>query len=208
MRQLIYPVKWEIDEDWPESGNKYKYNCIDKATLDLIANQKEVYLIMWWDNRRYTNFYDVVKGTFYRGEYGVVNFSGEMVKASKNYKKFMRARNNYNSVWCNDDWMPAVGWGEFHECFGIELTEDNKLTALVFDNEQEALDALDKWYGFLEKKSEETTKEFFASEDTKKDFKERLISIQNVINNIDETQIAEYWNFIDKLYWNNKEFRK
>ena len=51
-------------------------------------------------------------------------------------------------------------------------------------------------------------KSFFASEDTKKDFNEMINSIKNVINNIDETQIAEYWNFIDKLYWNNQEFRK
>ena len=162
MRQLIYPVDLDIDENWPESGNKYKYNCVDKATLDLIDSQKEVYLIMWWDNIRYTNFYDVVKGTFYRGNYGVVNFRGEMVKASKNYKKFMRSRNNYNSVWLDGDWLPAAGWGEFHECFGLKLTENNKLTALVFDNEQETLDALDKWYNFLEKKDEETTKEFFC----------------------------------------------
>lgn len=157
MKHLIYPVNWTIDNNWPQSGNKYKYNCIDQATLDLINSQKEVYLIWWWYNRRHNNFYDVVKGTFYRGDYGVVTFIGEILKSSRNYKKFVKSH-GYDSVY-GDNWLPAVHLGEFHELIGIEMDEHNKLTALVIDNEQEALDLLNRWYDFLDNKYKESTKE-------------------------------------------------
>ena len=207
MRQLIYPVDWDIDENWPHSGKKYKYNCVDKATLDLIDSQNEVYLIFWWYNRRNTDFYDVAKGTFYRGEYGVVNFSGNIVKSSRNYRKYVRSQ-KWDSVWLNGDWLPAADWREFHEFLGIEMTDENKLTALVFDNEQEALNCLNEWYEFMEKKNKESNEKFFSDENTKKTFNERLNSIKNVINSIDEAKIKEYWGFIDKIYWDHPEFRK
>ena len=151
MKYLIYPCDWEIDDNWPQSGNKYKYNCKDKATLDLIASEKQVYIIWWWHNRQYHNFYDVVKGTFYRGDYGVVKFTGEMLPNSKNYKKYKKK--GWTSVW-GDDWLPSTSWGDFHECLGLEFNEHTKLTCLVFDNEQEALECLDKWYYFLENKGQ------------------------------------------------------
>ena len=132
MRKLIYPCDYEFHDNWEEIGlhSPYTYDSTDKDTLNSLG--KEYYVICGPHSAR-SSKYRICKGVFHKSSLYGICFSGYEV--DKNDKRI--------SGCGPDSYCPRYTWEDFLEFLDIPIISQNKLTALIFDNYNEAKQCLD-----------------------------------------------------------------
>ena len=200
MKKLI-SSKFTYYDDFYEGDNMKKYR--DQGIYEpYIPNEEwmnelgnEYYMIWAPQTNRRTKL-EVVKGKIGRGIYG----APWIISAKYLDKPFKGAGWN--------KYFPRYCWGDAYEFMSIPLTEDNKLGCLVFDNEQEAREFCDAYNEWKENKNKKRIKDHLNSPEVKKEFKDYLEKVKNLINNIDENDSEHYYGMIKDIYWSDERFRK
>lgn len=95
---------------------------------------------------------------------------------------------------------------------GIKLTDDNKLSCLVFDNEQEAREYCKKYNEWNENKAKKENEDILKSDWYRKRETKRLNLLKEFVNGLTPKNIDTYWaidnlfeSVADKLNWRKEE---
>lgn len=192
MRKLIYPCDCKFHDDWKELGldSPYTYTSTDKDTLD--ALDKECYVIYGPSSSR-SSKYRICKGYFYKSSMYGICFSGYEV--DKNDRRINR---------CGpDSYCPRYTWHDFLEFLGLPIISKNKLTALVFDNYNEAKQCLDDFLKFRTEKNKKSWQKYINSPEVEKEYDMKLSnSISCLINLNDKTEniqvVRDIYNILHK----------
>jgi len=192
MRKLIYPTDCKFHADWKEIGleSPYTYENTDKDTIDFL--NKECYVIYGPHSTR-SSKYRICKGFFHKSSLYGICFSGYEV--DKNDKRI--------SVCGPDSYFPRYVWGDFHEFLGLPITSRNKLTALTFDNYEEAKQCLDDFLKFMQDKNKKAWKKYINSPELVQEYNDKIDSIISCLNKIlDKTEniqvIRDIYNILNK----------
>lgn len=175
MRKLIYPTDCKFHDDWKEIGleSPYTYKNTDKDTLD--ALDKECYVICGPYHSK-SSKYRICKGFFHKSSLYGICFSGYEV--DKNDKRI--------SVCGPDSYFPRYVWSDFLEFLGLPIISRNKLTALIFDNYEEAKQCLDDFLKFMRDKNEKAWKKYINSPEVVKEYNDKIDSIISCLNKISD----------------------
>ena len=198
MKKLI-SSKFTYYEDFYKGDNSKKYRAqgIDNPYIPNDEWMNELgneYYMIWSPQTNRRKKLEVVKAKISRNSYGTPWVYGKYLD-----KPFREAGWN--------DYFPRYCWSNAYEFMNIPITEDNKLSCLVFDNEQEAREFCNSYNEWKENKDKQQLKEHLNSDAVKKEFKDHLKAIKNVINNIDENDSEHFYKMITDIYWLDKRFR-
>ena len=178
MIKLIYPCDHEFHDNWKELGldSPYTYDNTDKDTLNFL--DKECYVIYGPSSSR-SSKYRICKGYFHKSSLYGICFSGYEV--DKNDKKIGG---------CSpDSYCPRYIWSDFLNFLGLPITGRNKLTALVFDNYNEAKQCLNDFLEFKKEQNVKTWQKYISSPEVEKEYNMKLSnSISCLINLNDKTE--------------------
>ena len=198
MRKLLSTNFTFYDNFYKDDNcKKYRSQGIDfpyipnKEWMDELNNE---YIFIWEPQTKRRKKLEVAKGVISRGEYGQPKVYGRYLD-----KPF------YSIGF--DEYFPRYCWGDALEFMGIPLTDDNKLSCLVFDNEEEAREYCNKYNEWYEIKTKQQYKDYLNSNEIKNEFNKYLNSIKNVINNIEENDTENFYELINKIYWSDKIFQ-
>lgn len=192
MRKLIYPCDCEFHNNWKEIGldSPYTYDSTDKDTLDFL--NKECYIICGPSSSR-SSKYRICKGVFHKSSLYGICFSGYEV--DKNDKRISG---------CGvDSYCPRYTWEDFLEFLDLPIISRNKLTALIFDNYNEAKECLDDFLKFRQNKYHKQWLDYINSPKLIKEYNDKLNSIIEKLNKISNNQeniqvIRDIYNILDK----------
>ena len=192
MRKLIYPCDCEFHDNWKEIGldSPYTYDSTDKDTLDFL--NKECYIICGPSSSR-SSKYRICKGVFHKSSLYGICFSGYEV--DKNDKRISG---------CGvDSYCPRYTWEDFLEFLDLPIISRNKLTALIFDNYNEAKQCLDNFLKFRTEKNKKSWQKYINSPEVTKEYDMKLSnSISCLINLNDKTEniqvIRDIYNILHK----------
>ena len=192
MRKLIYPCDREFHDNWKEIGldSPYTYDSTDKDTLNSL--DKECYIICGPSSSRSFK-YRICKGVFHKSSLYGICFSGYEV--DKNDKRISG---------CGvDSYCPRYTWEDFLEFLGLPIIDRNKLTALTFDNYEEAKQCLDDFLKFRTEKNKKSWQKYINSPEVEKEYDMKLSnSISCLINLNDKTEniqvIRDIYNILNK----------
>lgn len=192
MRKLIYPRDCEFHNNWKEIGldSPYTYDSTDKDTLDFL--NKECYVICGPSSSR-SSKYRICKGVFHKSSLYGICFSGYEV--DKNDKRISG---------CGvDSYCPRYTWEDFLEFLDLPIISRNKLTALIFDNYNEAKECLDDFLKFRQNKYHKQWLDYINSPKLIKEYNDKLNSIIESLNKISNNQeniqvIRDIYNILDK----------
>lgn len=175
MRKLIYPCDCEFHYNWKEIGldSPYTYDSTDKDTLNSL--DKECYVICGPSSSR-SSKYRICKGYFYKSSVYGICFSGNEV--DKNDKRI--------SGCGPDSYFPRYTWGDFLEFLGLPIIDKNKLTALTFDNYEEAKQCLDDFLKFRKIKNDKLRQEYLNSPKIIKEYDDKIDAIITCLNKISD----------------------
>ena len=192
MRKLIYPCECTFHNDWKEIGldSPYTYESVDQDTIDIL--EKECYVIYGPSSSR-SSKYRICKGYFHKSSMYGICFSGYEV--DKNDKRI--------SGCGSDSYCPRYTWHDFLEFLGLPIISKNKLTALVFDNYNEAKQCLDDFLKFRIEKNKKSWQKYINSPEVEKEYDMKLSnSISCLINLNDKTEniqvIRDIYNILNK----------
>ena len=181
MRKLIYPCDCTFHANWEEMGlcSPYTYESTDKDTLNFL--DKECYVICGPSSPR-SSKYRICKGYFHKSSTYGICFSGNEV--NKNDKRI--------SGCSPDSYFPRYAWGDFLEFLGLHIIDRNKLTALIFDNYEEAKQCLDDFLKFKHDKYEKSWKKYINSSKVVQEYDDKIDTIITCLNKIsDNTEHIE-----------------
>ena len=185
MRKLIFPCEYEFHSNYKELGLEYPYTLTDQDTIDFLG--KECYIINGPNSSR-SSKYLICKGHFKRSESGSVYFSGHAID-----------KNGKDCGWCGcDSYFPRYTWNDFLEFLGLVIIDRNKLSALVFDNYNEAKQCLDDFLEFRQVKWHKQWLDYINSDEVLEEYDTRLNDIVNCLNNL--TDKREYIDTIRQIY--------
>lgn len=193
MRKLIYPCDCTFHNNWKEIGldSPYTYDSTDKDTLNSL--DKEYYVIYGPSSSR-SSKYRICKGVFHKSSLYGICFSGYEV--DKNDKRISG---------CGvDSYCPRYTWEDFLEFLDLPIISRNKLTALIFDNYNEAKQCLDDFLKFRKEKNEKSWQKYINSPEVEKEYDMKLSnSISCLINLNDKTEniqvIRDIYNILHKV---------
>lgn len=175
MRKLIYPCECTFHDNWKEEGldSPYTYESVDSDTMNIL--EKECYVICGPSSSR-SSKYRICKGVFHKSSLYGICFSGYEV--DKNDKRI-----NGCGV---DSYCPRYTWGDFLEFLELPIIDRNKLTALIFDNYNEAKQCLDDFLKFRKAKNDKYLQEYFNSPKTIKEYNDKIDAIITYLNKISD----------------------
>ena len=193
MRKLIYPCDCGFHDNWKELGldSPYTYDNTDKDTLNSL--DKECYVICGPSSSR-SSKYRICKGVFHKSSLYGICFSGNEV--DKNDKRIDG---------CGvDSYFPRYTWGDFLEFLGLPIIDKNKLTALIFDNYEEAKQCLDDFLKFRKVRNDRLRQEYLNSPKTIKEYDDKIDTIITCLNKIsDNTEhiqvVRDLYNILTKV---------
>ena len=187
MRKLIYPCDCEFHYNWKEIGldSPYTYDSTDKDTLNFL--DKGCYVICGPSSSR-SSKYRICKGVFHKSPLYGICFSGNEVD-----------KNNKRISGCGpDSYCPRYAWGDFLEFLGLPIISKNKLTALIFDNYEEAKQCLDDFLKFRKVKNDKLRQEYLNSPKTIKEYDDKIDAIITCLNKISDN--TEHIQVVRDLY--------
>ena len=187
MRKLIYPCDCEFHYNWKEIGldSPYTYDNTDKDTLNFL--DKECYVICGPSSSR-SSKYRICKGVFHKSPLYGICFSGNEV--DKNDKRING---------CGlDSYCPRYTWEDFLEFLDIPIISQNKLTALIFDNYNEAKQCLDDFLKFRKEKNNKFWQKYLNSPEIIKEYDNKIDTIINCLNKISDN--TEHIQVVRDLY--------
>jgi len=187
MRKLIYPCDREFHDNWKEIGldSPYTYDSTDKDTLNSL--DKECYIICGPSSSRSFK-YRICKGVFHKSSLYGICFSGYEV--DKNDKRISG---------CGvDSYCPRYTWEDFLEFLGLPIIDRNKLTALTFDNYEEAKQCLDDFLKFRKEKNNKFWQKYLNSPEIIKEYDNKIDAIINCLNKISDN--TEHIQVVRDLY--------
>jgi len=192
MRKLIYPCDREFHDNWKEIGldSPYTYDSTDKDTLNSL--DKECYVIYGPSGSR-SSKYRICKGNFHKSSLYGICFSGYEV--DKNDKRI--------SGCSPDSYFPRYNWSDFLEFLELPIIDRNKLTALIFDNYEEAKQCLDDFLKFRKEKNNKFWQKYLNSPEIIKEYDNKIDTIITCLNKIsDNTEhiqvIRDIYNILNK----------
>jgi hypothetical protein len=151
---------------------KLIYPCNpDKDTIEFL--DKECYVIYGPSSSRSTK-YRICKGYFHKASMYGICFSGNEV--DKNDKRI--------SGCGPDSYLPRYTWNDFLEFLGLPIIDRNKLTALTFDNYEEAKQCLDDFLKFRYDKWRKQWLDYINSDEVLKEYDTKLNDITNCLDNL------------------------
>lgn len=126
-----------------ENYKKYREMGIDECIVPCDEWMNEMgnkYYFIWEPQTNRRTKMEVVFGEISRNEYGYPQVYGTYLDKP------------YHGAGMNG-YFPRYCWGEAHDFMGIKLTDNNKLSCLVFDNEQEVREYCNKYNEWKENKN-------------------------------------------------------
>ncbi len=192
MRKLIYPCDCKFHDNWKEIGldSPYTYDSTDKDTLNSL--DKEYYVICGPHSTR-SSKYRICKGIFHKSSLYGICFSGYEVN-----------KNDERISGCGpDSYCPRYTWDDFLEFLDLPIISRNKLTAIIFDNYNEAKQCLDDFLKFRIEKNKKSWQKYINSPEVTKEYDMKLSnSISCLINLNDKTEniqvIRDIYNILHK----------
>lgn len=187
MRKLIYPCTSTFHHNWQEEGldSPYTYESVDCDTMSIL--EKECYVICGPSSSR-SSKYRICKGFFHKHPMYGICFSGYEVD-----------KNDTKIGGCGvDSYCPRYTWGDFLEFLELPIISRNKLTALIFDNYNEAKECLDNFLKFKKDKHEKYWKAYINSPEIINEYNTKLNDIINCFDKL--TDKTENINMIRNIY--------
>ena len=172
-----------------ENYKKYRAQGIDEKYVpneEWMSELGNEYYMIWAPQTNRRTKMEVVKAAISRDDYGCPKVYGTYL--DKPY---------HGADW--NSYFPRYCWGDAHEFMGIKLTDDNKLSCLVFDNEQEAREFCNKYNEWKENKDKKRIKDILKSDSCLKKETKRLNLLKEFVNGLTPENIDMYW-AIDKLF--------
>ena len=192
MRKLIFPCEYEYHENYKELGLEYPYTLTDQDTIDFLG--KECYIINGPNSSR-SNKYLICKGHFQRSQYGSACFYGHAID-----------KNGKEGGWCGcDSYFPRYTWNDFLEFLGLPIINKYKLTALTFDNYDEAKTCLDEFLKFRQDKNEKSWEKYINSPEVVQEYNDKIDAIISCLNKISDN--TENINAVREVYYNLVKFK-
>jgi len=189
MKKLIFPCDCDFHKDWKELGldSPYTYESTDKDTLD--ALDKECYVICGPSSTRRSSKYRICKGYFHKSSMYGICFSGYEVD-----------KNDRRINGCGpDSYCPRYAWSDFLEFINLPIIDKYKLTALTFDNYDEAKECLDEFLKFIQDKNEKAWKKYINSPEITNEYDTKLKSIISCLSILENK--TEYIQTIREVYY-------